>query len=275
MSEQELQQEFDDKVEELDEQLEQEVEEAQEEVVEESPKGYKSYDQYIEDGGDPDMFRGKKAYEQFYDKNQELKALKNDIKEVKLGVSQMAQAQQESHNQTVAKMMAKFEDDMQQAKDSLDFDAYEKADRARADLQKQNIAKAPEAERPFQSIISGFRSSNSMLDPSSPDYDQDLDQAVVNRVNAKASKMNINVLDESDIKSLLEDSLNDAKGKFAKYQSKTPKTPPKTRQAAKKVVQSAENTLSGLSEIQRSIYDTVKETSGDDAAKNYLKKVGA
>ena len=267
------QQEFDDKVEELEEQIEQEEE--QDEPADESPKGYKSYDQYIEDGGDPDMFRGKKAYEQFYDKNQELKALKNDIKEVKLGVSQMAKAQQEAHNQTVAKLMAQFEDDMQQAKDSLDFEAYEKANRARDNLQKQNVGKAPESERPFQSIISNFRSLNPALDPSSSEYDVDLDQAVVNRVNAKAAKMNINVLDESDIKSLLEDSFNDAKGKFTKYQSKTPKTPPKTRQLDKKSVQSTDKVLSGLSETQRGIYDIVLQTSGEIAAKNYLKKAGA
>ncbi|MGI9251822.1 MAG: hypothetical protein ACR2PR_11630, partial [Pseudohongiellaceae bacterium] len=60
--------------------------------AEEDPPGFKTFEEYVADGGDPDNYVGKKAYEQHYSRIQDNKALRGEVKGLQETVQQTMEA---------------------------------------------------------------------------------------------------------------------------------------------------------------------------------------
>lgn len=240
-----------------------------EDVVDDTPKGFLTLEAYTEKGGDPDMYRGKKAFAQFYEKSQETKASNAALSDLKGSVQAMAQAMETTKQDELAKQRTQLEGEISKAKEEFDFDQYEKSKQKLRDIESKKVAQAPQGEPP---VVTQFRANNPALDRSSPEFDADLNDLVEKRVNEKFQKVNPNAMTEADFNELLGDALTSVKSKFAKYQPAKAKTPPKTRPQSTPKKQSVNN-LSDLSTSSRSMYDMLLETSGEDTAKAYLKNI--
>lgn len=249
-----------------------EVEEVVEaEVVEDdTPKGFLTLEAYTEKGGDPDMYRGKKAFAQFYEKSQETKASNAALSDLQGNVKAMAQAMEETKQTALSNQRAELEANMVKAREEFDIAALEKTQKQIFELdQRKQVAQAPRGEPP---VVTQFRANNPALDRSSPEFDADLNDLVEKRVNEKFQKVNPAAMTEADFNELLGDALTSVKSKFAKYQPTKVKTPPKTRPQSTPKKQSVNN-LSDLPASSRNMYDMLLETSGEDTAKAYLKNI--
>lgn len=150
-----------EQVEEVEEVVE-EVEET-EESEETTDNGFKSYDEYIADGGDPDFYRGKKAFEQQKEIIAELKTWKSKTKQIDDFMFQ----QEKRHAKETERLLADIEKAKKEAKNELDFDKYEELERQRQDIQGVATEKH-EGEAP---VIADYRQSNPELNPAAPNFD--------------------------------------------------------------------------------------------------------
>lgn len=112
-----------DETEEVEELGETEELEQAEEVDEEAPPGMLGYEDYIAKGGDPELFKGKKAYEAEYKRIQEVKELKRSMKAMgdtlETTVSAIAQREEKAE----ARHRKELEAALNRAKEDGDTDA--------------------------------------------------------------------------------------------------------------------------------------------------------
>jgi hypothetical protein len=255
---------------EVEDVVEETVKDVVEDAVNDTPKGYLTFEAYTEKGGDPDMYRGKKAFAQFYEKSQETKESKAALSDLQSNVKAMAQAMELTKQNELSELTLKLEGELAKNKAEFDFDQYEKTQQQLKAIESKKVEQAPSQGEP--PVVTQFRANNPALDRSSPEFDADLNDLVEKRVNEKFQKVNPNAMTEADFNELLGDALTSVKSKFAKYQQVKPKTPPKTRPQSTPKKQSVNN-LTDLSPSSRGMYDMLLETSGEDTAKAYLKNI--
>ena len=256
-------------IEQVENEVIEEVETA-EEVEDDTPKGFLSLEAYTEKGGDPDMYRGKKAFAQFYEKSQETKASNAAFADLQSNVKAMTAAMEETKQTALSNQRAELEAVMVKAREEFDITALEKTQKQLFELdQRKQAVPKPQGE---PAVVAHFRTNNPAIDRNSPDFDADLNDLVEKRVNEKFQKVNPEAMTMADINELLTDAYESVKSKFTKYQPAKVKTPPKTRpQSTPK--KAAGNNLTELTSSSRGMYDMLLETSGEDAAKTYLKNI--
>jgi len=244
---------------------------AESEVVEDDrPKGFLTLEEYIEKGGDPDMYRGKKAFEQYYNKSQETKQSNAALAEMQNNIKAMTQAMESSKQEALAKQKKELEAKLHKAREDFDISTVEKVNKELWEMEQKKPEPVRQGEPP---VVQNFRASNPALDHSSPEFDPDLNDLVEKRVNQQFQKVNPAAMTEADINELLSRAYDSVKSKFAKYQAPKAKTPPKTRPATQPKVKAENTALGDLSASARGIYDMILETSGETAAKNYVKNL--
>jgi len=128
------------------------------------PPGFKSYDEYVKDGGDPEMYKGKKAFEAEKKRIDEIKDLK---KEFKVFTQQVLTANAETLNKDRLAMKAQLEAELKQHKaDGLVDEAL--ATKEKLDDLKQEVKAGPV---PLHPVIEQFIEDNPILDKDHDDYD--------------------------------------------------------------------------------------------------------
>ncbi len=132
------------------------------EQEDESLEGFKSYEQYIEDGGDPDFYRGKKAFAQQRKIIDEMK----EIKEKSKKVDDFMFKQEQRHEQEKQKLLKEIEKAKKEARDELDFERYDELTEQEKELQGAK-PKQQEGEPQF---IAEYRTKNPILNPAAPQF---------------------------------------------------------------------------------------------------------
>ena len=275
MSEQDLKQEFEEKVAELESE---DVVEEIEEQDDDTPQGFLTLEQYIEKGGDPDMYRGKKAFSQYHERlksekeaQREARELKQKLASIESGMSAMAQSIQEQAKADAQKMIDDANRKMAEAKESYDFDEYERQKNIAAQAEKK-LQQAPKQQKAPKEpdFIQEFRARNAIIDHSSDEFDEDINLLVENRFNTRAAKLNPNTATQEDYEELLNAVYTQVTSKLAPKVEKQPKKAPSTRQVSKNNVETQSTSIARLSSSERQMYDVIKDTSGEDAAKRFL-----
>ena len=157
-------------VEEIEEHEEvQEVEEQQEEKQENPPGYIDNLDDWVAAGKDPDLFKGKKAYEAEYERIQELKELKQTMQTVVQGVGEWKEQQKQTMAQQLEQAKSDAMADLERAKEEVDIDA------AIAAQNKINELNQPQ-QQVYQPnpVLTEFYQQNPILDKSSPQYDDEV-----------------------------------------------------------------------------------------------------
>lgn len=180
-------------VEEVEEVEEVEVTEEREDI---DGDGFKSFDEYVADGGDPDFYRGKKAYQQQKDILAEMKALKKKTDDFMF-------QQEKRHAAETERLLKEIEKAKAEAKADLDFDRYEELNTQERELkgahQQKNEGEAP--------VIAHYRNENPELNPAAPEFDPIYASAFAAAFNTAAMKAEQTVgraLNEAEIAKWLE-----------------------------------------------------------------------
>ena len=142
------------------------------------PDGYKTLEEYVADGGDPDYYKGPKAYKQQREIISELK----DIKEKNRQRDEEMAALTKHFEKERSRLIKQIEDEQAKAKEDLDFDRYEELGKQRSELEQEN----PHAQAEIQEhpVIAGFRGENPELNPASPKFDKVYTSAFQGAFNA-------------------------------------------------------------------------------------------
>ena len=170
-----------------DEQQQQQQQQQQEQL----PPGFKTYEEWVAEGNDPDDYVGKKAYERQYNNIQQNKALTNEVKELKSTVQQTVDATNALLSQQDQQHKAELEAALAQAKEDDDVEAALDAQQgldeidARAQQRQQQQATAPRGEH---AEIAAFREANPMLDRDSDQFDEDFNADVEAAFNNLAAQ---------------------------------------------------------------------------------------
>ena len=149
------------------------IDEIADEVIEdelkpkENPLGYiDNLDDWIAAGKDPDLFKGKKAYSQEYERIKEIKELKASMQAVADGVSEWKEQQMEATAREVEKARKEAIAELERAKDDMDIDA------ALAAKEKIDGLNTQQPQQPrLNPVISDFFSKNPILDEKSAQFD--------------------------------------------------------------------------------------------------------
>ena len=154
--------------EELEEEFELEEEEDLEEELEGDPPGFISHADYVEKHGNDDGWKGKDAYSAEYDRIQDNKSLRSDVKTltnlVQSTVDATTQMQDDRYEQGMAAARAEY-------KDAIDNND---AVRAVAAADVINKMPAPQTAPQVNPIHAQFFESNPMLDKGSESFDQEV-----------------------------------------------------------------------------------------------------
>lgn len=129
-----------------------------------SPPGFKSYEEYVKDGGDPELYKGKKAYEAEKKRIDEIKDLK---KEFKVFTQQLMTANAETMNKERLAMKTQLEAELKQQRADGDVDAALETKEKLTEL-KAEVKAGPV---PLHPVIEQFIEDNPILDKDSDDYD--------------------------------------------------------------------------------------------------------
>lgn len=271
------------------EEVEQEAEPDVEAKEGEKPQGYKSYDEYIADGGDPDYYKGPKAFEQEYQRIQDNKELKSELKTIKEMSKSAFEGLEEWRAREAEKIRADLEAKLVEQKETADVDGALETQKQLSELD----SKVVEQKREVHPVVKDFIKSNPVLDESSESFNAEFYDDM-SRIQAKY----INDLG-GDKEPLTEAQLercmaaafektkalhpelersprNDRQG--AQRQAKqAPKAPKKdVSKAIRDVKLNAANPMiQKLNENAASeIFDMLAEQYGEDAAKGFANKIG-
>ena len=182
----------------------------------EPAKGHKSYDEYIADGGDPDRYKGKQAFEDERERIAENKRLRGEVKSLKDTVQQTAGAVDSLVDQARKEEREKIEARLHEAKENEDFDAFEKA---KDDLEEHDKAAPKNQPAAYQEpdVIVNFRSDNPMIDAEAEEFDaefNDFVEGAYNDLYHKMSQGGRKQLTDKQIGRLLNRAMKEAKDIF-------------------------------------------------------------
>ena len=170
------------------------------EVIEEDPEpnppGFiDNIDDWVAAGKDPDLFKGKKAYEAEYERIQEIKDLKVSQDELKALMKTVVDASSDWKTQQQAQMNVQIEQaridataELERAKEDTDIDAALAAQDKINNLNKPAAQPAPAQAQP-RSEISDFVKSNPILDPNSTLYDSSVAATLAKAQNSAMDRL--------------------------------------------------------------------------------------
>lgn len=127
---------------------------------ESNPPGFiDNLDDWIAAGKDPDLFKGKKAYEQEYDRIQENKQMKSEIRQMNDTLRSTVDAIAERENKATARHKLELESALAKAKEDDDTEAAIDA------LEQLNDIKPPQPAAPrTHPVIESFIENNPVLE---------------------------------------------------------------------------------------------------------------
>jgi len=135
----------------------------EEEQSDDSLEGFKSYEQYIEDGGDPDFYRGKKAFAQQRKIIEEMKEIKEKSKKVDDFMFQ----QEKRFAEEKERMLKEIEKAKKEAREELDFERYDELNEQERNLKEGKVEQQAQGEPQF---IAEYRTKNPILNPAAPQF---------------------------------------------------------------------------------------------------------
>ena len=187
------------------------MEETEEEPIDDLPPGFKSFDEYVSDGGDPDMYRGRKAYEAEHTRIDENKRLRKDVKGLQSTVQQTMDAVSDWQSTERDKMKRELQAELHTAKENEDVNAA-------IDAQQRLDKLAEEPQRVQQDIeppvIQQFREDNPMIDSASDDYDEEFNGAVegfYNTIYNQISQNGHRRVSDNQVQRCLDKAMRDAR----------------------------------------------------------------
>jgi hypothetical protein len=247
---------------------------------EDSPPGFKSYDEWVESGKNPEDYKGKNAYKAEYERIQEVKELKTELKGMNSTLQDTVKAISQREEASEVRHRKELEAALAQAKEDGDTDAALDAQEQLHSLRPEQVAPQAPRENP---IISTFIGNNSALE--SEDIKGEFARIYNGKLRADGVRPE-DQLSESAINGYLKSAMDGVKSLYPdKFKSqradrasvpRTKKKPVKPKQDVERGLKNLK--ISGLEGRNENaaigIYNTIKRNSGEEAANRFAKKMG-
>lgn len=231
--------------------------------------GWKEHQDYIDNGGDPDMWRGSKAFNDHYDQKQSSREKLNKMEGT---IERLATNFTKSQEQQNKKHKSELESALKQAEEDLDITKFK-------EVQKElnDIDETPPTPVSEHDSIQKFRSQNPHIDKASSSFNPSMNAAIESMANNKIVELTNQYgrgLSDMELNTVLNDSLNAVKTDFPNlFTNRKVKTPPKQANIDNKKT-STKDPMQGLDEISVAIYKDLKDTN-PKAAAVFIKNIGA
>jgi len=257
-----------------------EDEEAAEPYEQEEPDetpGLLSYEDWIEAGKDPDLYKGKKAYKAEYERIQEVKNYKKEVKLMNETLNSTVAAITAREAKLIAKHKEELELALNNARENGDTDA---ALKAQSDLRDLDDVPKVEQKPTVNPVIHEFIGNNAILSDSANNDEF----ARIYNGKLKADGVGASdQLSQAAIKGYLNDAMKSFKNiypeKFSSVKN-TRQAPPRTAAAPVRTPANYGEKLRGLQVDDENlhgaahgIYEMLKKTQSPEVAENYAKKV--
>lgn len=176
-----------------------------------TPPGFKTYEEWIEDGRDPDDYRGKKAYSEQYDLLQANRQTTKDLKEMKDTLKLTADAVGEWKEGQQQQIRAEIQGELETAKENDNIDA---ALDAQGRLNELDAKPAPAEKQTVNPLVTDFIDDNPILNDSSDAYNPMAMNQMQRIYNNKLKMLDDGTgqFSDADIKSCLKAAMVDVKG---------------------------------------------------------------
>jgi len=248
--------------------------------------GYMDYDDYIAAGNDPEMFRGRKAFNQFHGIESELINVKRANKDLTKNVTTVLEQQKQFLRDQNEKVQQQNEQKIRDLQDKLN-DAHEELDSKKAvkiqkeidkiEIENENSKKKSDQQQSNETPPShieevlDFREEVPELDPNSPDYNPSLDQTVTNLVGKSYSTQ----MTDRQVRRLLKTAYKEARNSSPRYASNGMKIAPNSATPQKKPATNASKAskLAKLNGPAKEIYQHFIDNKNNEAAENFLNSV--
>jgi len=215
---------------------------------EEVPPGFLSYEDYVAQGGDPEMYRGPKAFVAEHDRIEENKQLRRELKETQTMVKTTMDAVQDWQTTERGRLKAEVEAELNEAFENEDPKAAVAAQKKLDELESAPAPAAPQGEHP---AIQDFREKNPLIDQASDRFNAEFNADVEAIYNTTAQALSLNgsrKLTEGQINRALNKALKDAQAlhgdlfESPRNERRTPgSTPPGRREAPREAAPRAES----------------------------------
>lgn len=174
--------------------------------------GHLSYEEYIEQGGDPARYKGKKAFNEERQRIEENKRLRRELKEIRETMRTTVDAVGEWRTEERKRLRAEIEADLLEARRNEDVDGAIKA-KERLDEYDRQTREVPQQRREHP-VIEQWREDNPLLDRGSDEFNEEFNADVEALFNSRASAMSDGFkrpLTEGQIKRLLKAATREAR----------------------------------------------------------------
>lgn len=241
---------------------EQEEVETPEEGQDDVPEGFKTYEQYIEDGGDPKYYKGIEAYKQQKDILAELKEIKRKAKERDDEMHALVKWTETEKS----RLRKQIEQQKKQAEEDLDIGRYKELEQEERELGLNQPQQGQEHQ-----VVASYRQEQPFLNPASPDYDPvqaAAFAAAFNQMAVEAERRAGRPLNDAEVRQYL-DKTNERLSPQKTVQQRPAKAAPSARKPVAKRPEDA------MPPEIKSLYDRwSKDPRRKEAAENLLKPYG-
>lgn len=249
------------------------------EAQEENNHGHMSLDAYLEQGGDPDMYRGRKAFDQYHDQLQELTKFKRSNKDLTNSVTSVLAQQKEfinSQNEVVreqnAVKISELEEQLTEAHVELDSKKAVSLQRKIDKLEAKTVEpKQPQGTAPQSHFeeLEEYQEDNPELDKNAAEFNPALHAVVTNVFD---NQYNAGMTDRQ-VRRLLKKAHNHVLD-MPEFKAKQPKRAPKTASPGKKPPSiNGAAKVAKLDASSKQMYDFLAESNGKAAAEDFLKNI--
>jgi hypothetical protein len=253
---------------------------------EDKPKGYLSYEEYVAAGNDPAYYKGPKAFEQEYERIQELKEQKKAIRELTEMSKGTLEAVEQWKVDKEAQMRSELEARLAEQKETADVDGALETQKQLDELNKQPVQK-----REPHPVIKEFIQSNPILDEGSESFNAEffddmsaIQAGFVNDLSGNGAKelteaqlrrcMSIAFDRAKELHPEIEKSpRNDRKG-ATRQPKQAPKAQKKDISTAIKDFKIEAKNPELNSGAPAEIFEMLKEKHGAEAAEKFAKRLG-
>jgi len=139
------------------------IEEEVEEEIDDTPAGFKTLEEYVADGGDPEMYRGKKAYEAEHNRIEENKLLRTEMRSIKDNTRLAVEALGEWKADQTKVLREQLVAELEEAREEEDLNKALAAQTKITEL--DNAPKPAAAQQPENPVIQAFRVANPLINP--------------------------------------------------------------------------------------------------------------
>ena len=178
-------------------------------VPADDPPGYLDHDAWVAKYGNDDKWKGKKAYEEEYQRVQERNQLADELANQRALMNEVVDATRAMQEKSYKEGLAEAKAELNQALDDNDAEAA-----LRAKEKMDNLSKPKQAAPALPPVIDNFIQSNPMLDNRNPQFDQNLHasfQRIYNNALRSDGVQPEDRLTEGEVQSYLNYALNRVK----------------------------------------------------------------